>query len=514
MKIKFFLITAFILSVSIAKAQSVEEIMRLSSSSGELSTSRVISMGGAFTSLGADAGSIDINPAGVGMYRSGEFNVTPGLNTTSVTTNSTGLDGSVLSNKVNSTKFNLANMAAIFNIPQRDNNRALKSITIGVSYNRSANFDMQSYSESAPSQGSISDFFSSQLKGINPKDITAKESYQDKVYQGDMVDLWGAMMNYNNLMIDGTIAPPYLYSINPKGLEASDYVVQTQAITRNGQADNFSFSMGTNIKDWLYLGMTLGAKVFSFDQNVFYQEWGVEGNKGDFDRLDYNRSLKMSGSAFDFKVGATIQPTTGLRIGLAYHAPKVTLIEEEYSEYQDVKYFGESKPYQQTTPYAINDYKVVSSQKLLAGISYRLGSMGILSFDYRLNLNNSIKVKDTGGASDLTADIQNTIRNNSEYRVGLEINAYRGLFIRGGFGYIESYYDYDNKKDNKYGAIRNWSAGLGYRARVFYIDLAYQNSRMLIEPYKYYGNDVVVAESTIDQKIVNNIVTMTLGFKF
>lgn len=514
MKIRFFLISAFILSVSIANAQSVGEIMRISSSEGELSTSRVTSMGGAFTSLGADAGSIDINPAGLGMYRSGEFNFTPGLNVTSVTTNSTGLDGSVISNKTNNTKFNLANMAAIFYIPQRNTDRALKSITIGVSYNRSADFDMQSFSESAPSNGSISDFFSSQLEGINPNSITVKESNWNEVYRNQPVDIWGAMMNYNNLMIDGTIAPPYLYSINPKGLTASDYVVQTQSISRNGQTNNFSFSMGANINDWLYLGMTLGGRVFSFEQSVSYQEWGVQGNIGDFDELLYNRSLIMSGSAFDFKVGATIQPITGLRIGLAYHAPKVTFINEEYSEYQDVHYLGEAERHQQTTPYAINGYNVVSSQKLLAGISYRLGSMGILSFDYRLNLNNSIKVKNIGGSEQLNMDIQNSIRSNSEYRVGLELNVYRGLFVRGGFGYIESFYDYADKSYNKYGAIRNASAGLGYKGRVFYVDLAYQNSRMLVEPYRYYGNDAVVAESVIDEKIVNNIVTMTLGFKF
>lgn len=517
MKIKFFLVTALVLSASIAKAQSVEEIMRLSSSSGEMSTSRAMSMGGAFTSLGSDAASIDINPAGLGMYRSGEFNFTVGTNTSSVTSNSTDLNtGSVISNKVNNTRFNLGNMSAIFNVPIYNKSSALKSITFGISYNRSADFNMKSFSESAPSGISISDYFASQLTGIDPKSITSKVQESDPVYKNNPVDIWGAMMNYNNGMIFNSVeSPEYRYSTDATHLANGDRVVATQDIDRSGQINNFSFSMGLNVKDWLYLGMSLGGRTFSFHQSVLYQEWAMATNTGDFNELYYDRQTTQTGSAFDFKVGATIQPLSGLRIGLAYHAPKVTKISEEYYEYQDVTYINPTQTFIQLTPYALNNYTVVSSQKLLAGVSYRLGSVGILSFDYRLNLNGSVKVKDTGGAKELTDVIKNTIRkNNSEYRVGLELNAYRGLFVRGGFGYIESYNNYANKADKKYGAIRNWSAGLGYKTRTFYIDMAYQNSRSLVEPYFYYGNDAVLPESVIDQKIVNNFVTMTLGFRF
>lgn len=516
MKIKNFLATFFLLSTSIANAQSVEEIMRMSSSEGGLSTSRVISMGGAFTSLGADAGSIDINPAGLGMYRSGEFNFTVGLNSLNTTSNSTAPNGSIISNKVNNTKFNLANMSAIFTFPSNDS-RAVRSITFGVSYNRSADFNMKSFSESAPSGTSISDFFAAELNALrqSPSNITYNKDNPTAAYDGKNPRFWGAIMNYNNGMVGYTSTTyPYGYGVSTDNLKNSDMVVPTQDIIRSGQVNNFSFSMGINVKDWLYLGMSMGARSFSFHQSVLYQEWAMENNQGDFDELFYDRVVNQTGTAFDFKLGATIQPITGLRIGLAYHAPKVTLIDEEYYEYQDVRYTNEKDLYIQQTPYGINGYNVVSSQKLLAGISYRLGSMGILSFDYRLNLNNSIKVKNIGGSEQLNMDIENSIRSNSEYRVGLELNVYRGLFVRGGFGYIESFYDYADKSYNKYGAIRNASAGLGYKGRVFYIDLAYQNSRMLVEPYRYYGNDAVVAESVIDEKIVNNIVTMTLGFKF
>ena len=40
-------------------------------------TARVMGMGGAFTSLGADLSSMSINPAGLGMYRHGDISITP-----------------------------------------------------------------------------------------------------------------------------------------------------------------------------------------------------------------------------------------------------------------------------------------------------------------------------------------------------------------------------------------------------------------------------------------------------
>src|SRR4030043_2091586 len=42
-------------------------------------TTRVASMAGAFGALGGDFGSLSINPAGLGVFRTTEFTLTPGL---------------------------------------------------------------------------------------------------------------------------------------------------------------------------------------------------------------------------------------------------------------------------------------------------------------------------------------------------------------------------------------------------------------------------------------------------
>ena len=50
-------------------------------------TARSMAMAGAFTSLGADASSMGINPAGLGMYRHNEITLSPVISLTSTKNN-------------------------------------------------------------------------------------------------------------------------------------------------------------------------------------------------------------------------------------------------------------------------------------------------------------------------------------------------------------------------------------------------------------------------------------------
>lgn len=74
-------------------------------------TARVMGMGGAFTSLGADLSSMSINPAGLGMYRRNEFSLTPLLSVAHGQTQ--GAPSWVGNNK---TRFAFANVGVALNV--------------------------------------------------------------------------------------------------------------------------------------------------------------------------------------------------------------------------------------------------------------------------------------------------------------------------------------------------------------------------------------------------------------
>ena len=68
-----------LLVAGIVNAQSYNDLGLLYSRSGISGTARSVGSASAYGSVGADLGSISINPAGLGLYRSTDISFTPGL---------------------------------------------------------------------------------------------------------------------------------------------------------------------------------------------------------------------------------------------------------------------------------------------------------------------------------------------------------------------------------------------------------------------------------------------------
>ncbi len=92
-------------------------------------------MGGAFASLGADALSLSLNPAGIAMYRQSEASITPGLKIGATNTDYFSSNASINTAR-NSTTGNLSGLAVVFGgFPTGDQN----SFAVGIGMNRLAN---------------------------------------------------------------------------------------------------------------------------------------------------------------------------------------------------------------------------------------------------------------------------------------------------------------------------------------------------------------------------------------
>ena len=93
-------------------------------------TARVMGMGGAFTSLGADLSSMSLNPAGLGMYRRNEISLTPLVPMAKASTAGTA------SWKGNSkSQFAFANVGVALNVFESSRS-SLTSLTLGIGMNR------------------------------------------------------------------------------------------------------------------------------------------------------------------------------------------------------------------------------------------------------------------------------------------------------------------------------------------------------------------------------------------
>lgn len=529
-------IATLLLTTTVAYAQNASEIFRVSQVNYGFSTARSSAMGGAFTSLGADAASININPAGLGLYRSSEISFSPMLRINASKSQNIG-PGSIVNNKTNATTFNVGNVSAIYNVIDEPKANVLRGLTLGISYNQLENFNSTQFSSGAPSDISIADMFSAQLYGIDYNSLEGTDSYPFKPFQTYPTSMWGAIEAYQTGLIFPTDQVQsngkYYQRYSPSYIDGAGNAVGSllqgdvvypalQRVTTGGKGE-YAISIGTNIKNIVYLGASLGIQDFRFSQNDYYTEATPNSNGGDLVELRYNQHLEMSGSAFSFKLGATVQPIKGLKLAVSVHAPTVFSISEEYTSGMSNFYLEGN--YGSESAYAPNEYKVKTAPRLLTGISYTIGKRAILSFDYERTWYNNMRVTGLNYLPrdyTLTQELGDTYKAADIFKAGAEVNLGAGMFVRGGY----AYYGNSNKfVDNKDGAVQNISGGIGYRNRLMFVDFTYVNVKRNEEPHRYFSytfvdpadnsyTELYESNDYVKTKNMAHNLLLTVGFKF
>ncbi len=531
-KIKIYLAFFVSLVVSSSYAQSIEDLHSMSKVERTHRSARVAAMGGAFTSLGADISSININPAGLGMYRSSEFAITPSLSVNTVKSSVYDFDGERFGNlygdfKSRKVSTNLNNLGGVINlINNRRSGGILKALNIAYSIEQNSTVSTKRYVESPSSNISIGDYFAAQLYGYNVADISTENfANNPEIFRNMPVSHWGAVMAYNTWMVDHvTGSNPPSYVVDDQALAYTDLVNPQQDMRESVSTLYSSFAIGANIGDKLYLGVTLGVYSFSLSRYSNYQEFGVEGNVQELINLRYEQESYMSGSAFDFKVGATLVPVNGVRIGVAYHAPATTSspVTDEYLANMATD-FGVDQ-FDQFTPIDVLEYGFTRPASLLAGISFA-NKKGIISFDYERTWYNKMKVFDLSGSNYINDDISYIYRPTNSFMVGAEYRPLGPLYVRGGYAYHSSPFSSDYEPDRSYGSTNVLSLGVGFRYENIGVDIAYISSIYKTLPTLYYDGvfvdpqdpnyDVVVsAPSAVESKYSNDIVSATFIFRF
>ena len=136
---------------SVCLAQGSSDLLRLSQRY-PTGTARAMSMGGAFGALGADMSVLGLNPAGIGAYRGDEILVTPML---SIRHTDATLNGETDTDSKVTFPFNSFGFVSTVNLsPSRT-----KSLTMGMSYARIADFNQDISITSRQATSSILDEF-------------------------------------------------------------------------------------------------------------------------------------------------------------------------------------------------------------------------------------------------------------------------------------------------------------------------------------------------------------------
>ncbi len=505
----------------------ITDMLRNSQYNYTFGTARTAAMGGAFTSLGADLSSMNINPAGLGMYQSSQFGITQAITVTTTGTAHSG-NGSLYTLDNTNTKYNLNNVGLALNVFQGSG--TLTSFTIGFGYNKLANFNaLSGFGVNAERYGigdvMINQLYDMQRAGITQTDMnSSSEPFRNS---NIFVNEWGSVLAYQTEFVFGEEDGNFTLD---RSISANATVNSFLKTRIRGGIDEYTISGGVNLKNILYLGATIGLQSIRYEETCWYDE-SYNNNEAAYplNYLLYDQRTRYYGTGVNFKFGAVLQPIPRLRIGLAVHTPTFISLTQSYQAAMDAVY-SDMETYKET-PTNKFDYNFNSPTRLLTGISYTFGSFAILSVDYERAWYNGMRLTDVMESvkEAFKYDAKTYLTGSNILRAGLEVRPVPQWAIRAGGGYYGSMVrtrinDLSNAFSNPvpYESY-NITAGLGYTFGACTFDLAYVYTHSKSNPFDlfYYqmitdaGPEEPIAQSGyFEQKTNRHMVALTFGVKF
>ncbi|MFR9651063.1 MAG: hypothetical protein SNG35_03445 [Rikenellaceae bacterium] len=398
----------------------LSEMTNISQSSFQYGTARSMALSGAITSLGGDASSMMVNPAGLGMYRSTEFTFTPMVSVNRSLGEGIGGDNG-------DTPFALSNFAAVFNTMSSPKGKFL-TFNIGLGANKISDYNYSYTTESQGCSSSIANIFSEQLTaaGVSIEDLYGVDYPNWDFFPSN---LYGAALGYKGGL---TSSDDNVWSSTWLNPEAT--VDQKLSVDSEGSAWEFDISMGGNIDNKLYFGATLGIQSIQQRIDLIYEEEYIGnsayGGESDYLRSSYySQAILTSGSGINAKFGVTYRPIESVRIGVSYHTPTYYNLDRSYqaavgSLSSDVV-MGISTAIAEYSPLledmGSNRWRYRSSGKLLAGASFTFAKRALIAFDYQLDQYGNTTIRNTPtGIPEEFYNAGEVYQDQHTFKVGLE----------------------------------------------------------------------------------------------
>ncbi len=480
-----------LLSINFTLAQGIGDAVRLSNYA-PIGTARTVGVGSAFGAMGGDFSVIGINPAGIAEYRIGELSITPSIGTS--TTNSFFVDDRQNSKRSRS-NFLLDNIGFVGANSPRGSKWQTSNWAVGfsklVNFNRNANIV-------GSTEGSITERFIERANGNSLDELDGFEA--GPAYDAGAIFEDGARNYVSDYLED-------------------DIVRKEQFIDQKGSINELSIAWAGNYDNQFNIGISAGIPFVSFTETKTYKE-GI--TDGDFsNQLEYVENLNTTGAGFNLKFGVQYKALKKLRLGAAIHSPTWYTLNDDYSTQVNYEFTSTDDSFQGQgrSPDGSFKYKLTNPWKVVGSIGsiYRIGELkgfvnaDIEFLDYTNNEFDFTAFSDDSSEASFTQEVNGEIDNQlgsaTNIRLGTEL-AYNSIRFRAGYSISTSPYISDTEK------YTAWSAGLGFRADKFFLDLGYRR-RSTQEGYNPY---VVLEQENRDP--LANIETdygrlvATIGFKF
>ena len=511
---KIFAMAALALTMIPAAAQETYENAKIAWS--DLSgTARYVGMGGAMEALGADISTIGTNPAGIGLFRKSQANITLGLinqqdgkafgggHTTNMSFDQLGF---VYSSRTSSTGY----------------------VNFGFNYHKSRNFN---YILSAADQ----------LHNASQNKLTYAKAKNELLFEGNGSPNFNKPYTQCN-QLDDMYARNLLYDYDTNTWyyeEANSYTFDRR---HWGYVADYDFNLSGNINNRVYLGLTIGIHDVHYKHYSEYTEYFPKNSP-----IQVADDRKINGTGANVTAGVIFRPVeySPFRIGLSIATPTwYDLNTRNYTTMSDAGgsvYNSEEYEFKLYTPWkfglsagtTVGDY-------LALGASYEYTDYGSLDSRYKTGERYSWWLDDYSDESEsdevMNRNTGEMLKGVSTLKLGAEFKAAPEVAVRFGYNYVSPIYKKDGFKDGTLASdasyyssatdFTNWEAthritcGIGIQLDQVNLSAAYQYATQKggFEPFMSYTDQYDAADDNIvDVVKVNNkrhqfLLTATYSF--
>ncbi|MBD5355494.1 MAG: hypothetical protein HDR88_00570 [Bacteroides sp.] len=508
-------------------------------------TARFMGMAGAFGALGGDLSTLSQNPAGIGVYRSGDLGFTLNLDCQSSSSEAQGMKYDMTQ-----TKFLLNNIGAV--VTMRLPSVTFPNLNFGFTYNKGASFNRQYGGKISQLSNSMSNYIAGIANGDNltENDLVTTGSYDPyNPTDGGYVAPWMAILGYDGYLItpSGTGEDTRWFGQWGDGTSGSGNFY----VNEKGSMDEYNIALGGNIADVVYWGMNFDIVNFNYG---LYSVWGenlsdayVPDNTNTIVRESSNWNLNnfynITGSGFNYQLGLIAKPIQELRIGFAVHTPTWYNLTESFNARLNYNIGGENGSTSTNGGYlAYNDMCFRTPWKFIASAAGVIGGQFIISLDYEWTPYNKMKFSAPGSYGggwnggwngddywgddwdypwyapakaptastrasyidpndpyyETNSDINTYYQATNTIRVGAEYRITPAFSVRAGYSHTTSPVKTAARNDSEIiytsGTLPNYrfdkstdyiTCGFGYRYKKFYVDMAYVYKNISSEYHAY-----------------------------
>jgi hypothetical protein len=477
-------------------------------------TARNQAIGGANVGLGGDLSSLFYNPAGLGLYRTGEFVITPSYGFKNNKSDYLGTDASQ-----RASRFAIGATGLVLPMPTRGTGN-WKNVTLGIGVNRVADFNNTVYFNGLNNKSSYSEKYLEELINNNVQDPnSAAQNFP-----------YGSSLAFNTFLVDTLSGPGGTIRGYKSMATPQTGVKQEQTINTSGGLSEFSFGLSANLKDKLYLGGSVNWSILNYERTTAYRESDATNNtRNNFNYFTVDEFLSTAGLGVNVKLGLIFKPVDQLRLGFAFHSPTLYNMEDRYSAEVSTDLEGYGGPGVKTqSSRDFNNgldgefaYNLNNPMRIMGGVAYVLREdqdvtkqKGFLSadiefVDYRASSFSSSDPANNSASyyNELNGTIDAIYRSAINARLGGELK-FNTLMVRAGFAYFGNPYQGDELDAGR----MNISGGIGYRDKGKFIDLTYVHQIGKDGYFPYRLDNGFFSPVNLRSGIGN--VMLTVGFKF